>query len=104
MNVTELLACPGMSGEIWLDTDGVPINAHGGGILKEGNLFYWYGEHKVAGTRGNLAWVGVHVYRSDDLVHWCDAGIAFDIRNGGSLLPGCVLNAPRWCAVRRENS
>ncbi|MBS1455240.1 MAG: beta-glucanase, partial [Lentisphaeria bacterium] len=93
--MTELLACPGMSGEIWLDTDGVPINAHGGGILKEGNLFYWYGEHKVAGTRGNLAWVGVHVYRSDDLVHWCDAGIAFDIRNGGSLLPGCVIERPK---------
>ncbi len=95
MNVTELLACPGMSGEIWPDSAGIPINAHGGGILKEGNLFYWYGEHKVAGKRGNLAWVGVHVYISDDLVHWRDAGIAFDIRDGGPLRPGCVIERPK---------
>lgn len=105
MNVTELLACPGMSGEIWPDSAGIPINAHGGGMLREGNLFYWYGEHKVAGKRGNLAWVGVHVYISDDLVHWRDAGIAFDIRVRGPLPgPGCVVNAPKWCAIRRENS
>ncbi|KAK3284272.1 hypothetical protein CYMTET_8073 [Cymbomonas tetramitiformis] len=35
-------------GEEWLDTDGEPIQAHGGGILyvPETKTFYWYGENK----------------------------------------------------------
>lgn len=33
-------------GERWLDTDGNPINAHGGGILYHEGTYYWYGEYK----------------------------------------------------------
>ncbi len=79
------------------DNNGVHINAHGGCILKAGDFYYWYGEHKTEGTRGNLAWVGVHVYKSKDLIHWQDAGIAFDIRGGQQegLVPGCVIERPK---------
>ena len=35
------------NGGVWKDTDGVRINAHGGGLLKDGDTWYWYGEHKV---------------------------------------------------------
>lgn len=33
-------------GEVWKDTDGNPINAHGGGLLYHEGTYYWYGEYK----------------------------------------------------------
>jgi hypothetical protein len=39
-------------GRIWLDTDGNPIQAHGGGILfdQKSRTYYWYGEYKDGPT------------------------------------------------------
>jgi hypothetical protein len=39
-------------GRVWLDTDGKPIQAHGGGIMyDEGTgTYYWYGENKDGPT------------------------------------------------------
>lgn len=39
-------------GRVWLDTDGNPIQAHGGGILydKRSTMYYWYGEYKDGPT------------------------------------------------------
>ncbi|MGO8748540.1 MAG: hypothetical protein ACLQNE_21400 [Thermoguttaceae bacterium] len=51
-------------GEPWLDDRGVPINAHGGGILAHEGAFYWFGQHMVEGNAGNYAQVGVDVYAS----------------------------------------
>ena len=39
------------NGGLWPDVAGVHVNAHGGGLLKEGGLWYWYGEHKTADFR-----------------------------------------------------
>ena len=85
------------NGRHWPDNNGIHINAHGGCILQHEDCFYWYGEHKTEGPRGNLAWFGVHVYRSGDLVSWNDAGLAFDIRNDRQtgLRPGCVIERPK---------
>jgi hypothetical protein len=47
-------------GELWLDNNGVHINAHGGGLLYHDDVYYWFGEHKIAGEAGNLAYVCVH--------------------------------------------
>ncbi len=33
--------------EVWKDTDGNAINAHGGGIMYHNGTYYWYGEYKV---------------------------------------------------------
>ena len=54
-------------GEVWLDTSGKPIQAHGGGILLHDGVYYWYGEDKSLGN-GNK--VGVSCYSSRDLVNW----------------------------------
>src|SRR5258708_11742219 len=35
---------------IWNDTEGRPINAHGGGILFYEGVYYWYGEIKQGRT------------------------------------------------------
>ena len=37
-------------GEVWKDTDGNPINAHGGGLLYHNGTYYWYGEYKKGKT------------------------------------------------------
>jgi hypothetical protein len=33
-------------GQIWLDTNGNRIQAHGGSIMELDGTFYWYGENK----------------------------------------------------------
>lgn len=84
-------------GATWPDDTGRHINAHGGGILHHDGVFYWFGEHKVAGTGGNKAQVGVHVYASTDLYNWRDAGIALAVSEtpGHELERGCVLERPK---------
>ena len=66
-------------GKIWRDTDGVHINAHGGGILYYNDIYYWFGEFKTAGRMGNSAQVGVSCYASSDLYNWKNEGIALKV-------------------------
>jgi len=84
--------------ELWKDNNGVHINAHGGGILYHEGLYYWYGEHKIAGTEGNKAHVGVHVYTSKDLYNWTDEGIALSVdgeNTKSDIAKGCILERPK---------
>ncbi|CAI9104414.1 OLC1v1003079C1 [Oldenlandia corymbosa var. corymbosa] len=71
-------------GRIWLDTDGKPIQAHGGGIMYDEMLgkYYWYGEYKdgptyrVNGNRtARVDIIGVGCYSSEDLWTWKNEGI-----------------------------
>jgi hypothetical protein len=56
----------------WRDTDGAPIEAHGGGVLRVGRRYYWYGEnHRLGG--GNKT--GISAYSSTDLLHWKNEGV-----------------------------
>jgi len=82
-------------GALWLDDKGVPINAHGGGMLCHEGKYYWFGEHKIEGKAGNAAHVGVHVYSSDDLYSWRDEGIALKVDSAPELPKGCVLERPK---------
>src|SRR5437764_897807 len=66
-------------GAPWPDSGGTPINAHGGGFLHHKGVYYWFGEHKIAGPAGNQAHVGVHAYSSRDLYNWRDEGIALGV-------------------------
>ena len=84
-------------GEIWKDTDGVHINAHGAGILTEQETYYLFGEHKVKGSRGNQSWVGVRVYSSKDLYNWKNEGVALKVTKDPSskLVEGSVIERPK---------
>lgn len=63
-------------GQVWLDTAGRPIQAHGGSILQVGDTFYWYGENKERTVPGSRIWHwGVRAYASKDLYNWSDAGL-----------------------------
>lgn len=52
-----------VNGAEWVDTEGNVINAHGGGLLKVGDYYYWIGENRRDG-------VFVSCYRSKDLMNW----------------------------------
>jgi len=55
------------NGVFWNDTAGKRIEAHGGGFLKVGDTWYWFGEDK-SGNSGTFK--GVNCYASKDLVTW----------------------------------
>ena len=84
-------------GEKWLDDHGTAINAHGGGILVVGDVYYWFGEHKIEGDAGNFAQVGVHVYASKNLYDWEDKGIALKVSEDpkSDIVKGCILERPK---------
>lgn len=63
-------------GQVWLDTAGNRIQAHGGSIITVDGVFYWYGENKEKSTPGSGIWHwGVRCYSSTDLVNWEDRGL-----------------------------
>jgi hypothetical protein len=95
-------------GEIWLDTDGAPINAHGGGVLFHGGVYYWYGEFKTGKTYlpdSNKSWggtrvdvTGVSCYSSTDLLNWKNQGIVLAANSGDAksdLHPSKVVERPK---------
>jgi len=75
-----------LPGEIWKDTDGKPINAHGGGILFHDNKYYWFGEIKNGKTwrvENIKKWEdyrcaagGISCYSSENLLDWKFEGVA----------------------------
>jgi hypothetical protein len=63
-------------GQVWLDTGGHRIQAHGGSIFYQDGVFTWYGENKEHTTPGSGNWHwGVRAYTSTDLVNWEDRGL-----------------------------
>src|SRR2546430_10204557 len=96
-------ACKFCPGELWLDTEGKPINAHGAGLLWHEGMYYWFGEHKIEGTSGNHAEVGVHVYTSHNLYQWVDGGVAFAVSEdpASEIARGCILERPKVIYNRR---
>lgn len=93
-------------GQVWLDTDGKPIQAHGGGILSDQGTHYWFGENKDGHTvydpcKGFLHRVdviGIACYSSQDLLNWKNEGIVLPAVKDDpthDLHPGKVLERPK---------
>lgn len=62
-------------GEIWLDTKGERIQAHGASMFYEDGYYYWYGEDKSHTSKKGKIWTwGIRCYRSQDLMNWEDLG------------------------------
>ena len=57
---------PLINGIQWADTEGNPIQAHGGGMLKVGEEYYWFGENR----NPDGTFYAVSAYRSKDLRRW----------------------------------
>ncbi|MDO4162816.1 MAG: glycoside hydrolase family 43 protein [Bacteroides sp.] len=94
-------------GAVWNDTDGNPINAHGGGLLYHEGVYYWYGEYKQGETvlPSWATWecyrtdvTGVSCYSSTDLVNWTFRGIVLPAVKDDpdhDLHPSKVLERPK---------
>jgi len=93
-------------GVIWLDTDGKPIQAHGGGILYENGIYYWYGENKDSenyldeskGFLHRVDVIGISCYSSTDLLNWKNEGIVLSAETDNlqsDLHPSKVLERPK---------
>ena len=92
---------------VWYDTDGNPINAHGGGIMKYKTTYYWYGEYKVGKTvlpswatwecyRTDVS--GVSCYSSKDLLNWHFEGVVLKPEPDNpesDLHPSKVIERPK---------
>ena len=93
--------------EVWNDTEGNPINAHGGGILYHKGMYYWYGEYKVGKTvlPSDATWeryrtdvTGVSCYSSKDLLNWKFEGVALKAITddpNSDIHPTQVLERPK---------
>lgn len=103
-------------GAVWRDTDGRPINAHGGGVLFHEGVYYWYGEIKEGRTylpKVNKAWGGTRVlaggvscYSSRDLLNWKNEGVALPVvpeDPDHDLAPENVIERPKVIYNARTN-
>jgi hypothetical protein len=97
-----------LPGQIWLDTEGKPINAHGGGMLYDNGTYYWFGEIKSGNTvrvTEDTSWEnyrvnagGVSCYSSKDLLNWKYEGVALSpvVNDSTSdLYIGAVIERPK---------
>ncbi len=93
-----------VSGTTWNDNNGNPVNAHGGGMIKVGNTYYWIGEYK---DKGGL-FLATACYSSTDLQHWTFVNKTLVKQASGDLGPNRIVErpeilttGPRSCMSRR---
>jgi hypothetical protein len=86
-------------GELWYDTDGNIINAHGGGILFHRGVYYWFGEYRYGRERPpqERASPGVSCYSSTDLYNWTFKGIVMRTVDdkGHDIERGAIVERPK---------
>jgi hypothetical protein len=84
-------------GELWPDTEGNHINAHGGGILFYNETYYWFGESRLPRSEKDRTNYGVGCYSSNDLLSWKNEALALRVINDTTSLlqPGCVIERPK---------
>ena len=80
-------------GEIWPDDRGRHIQAHGGGIIKLGDTYYWFGEDRGEGLDPAKRFVGC--YSSRDLVHWTFRNQVLQLGDPENLGPRRVIERPK---------
>lgn len=81
--------CAVHPGKIWTDTEGKPIQAHGGAMYYENGTYYFYGENKEYTDGKSEIWTwGIRYYSSKDLCNWKDEGLLIppELDNRDSLL------------------
>ncbi len=80
-------------GELWPDQRGAHIQAHGGGILKFGGTFYWFGEDRSQNNAHGLRYVAC--YSSTNLTDWTFRNQVVKLADPENLGRGWVLERPK---------
>lgn len=76
-------------GELWPDNKNEHIQAHGGGIIKRGKLYYWFGEDRRKNNAADMRYVGC--YSSKDLVNWKFLGQVFKASTLEGIREGTLI-------------
>src|SRR5215472_17783008 len=79
-------------GAVWPDNRGQHIQAHGGGIIRLGDTYYWFGEDRTRGLARSNRYVTC--YSSTDLAHWTFRNQVVKLSDPEKLGPGWVLERP----------
>jgi hypothetical protein len=77
-------------GTVWTDTAGNVIQAHGEGITKVGDTYYWLGEDKTNGS----PFQNVKCYSSTDLRSWRFVANVLTRQSSGDLGPNRIVERP----------
>lgn len=80
-------------GDVWLDDRGKAIQAHGGGILHLGDVYYWFGEDRSQTNDPQKRYVAC--YSSKDLIHWKFRNQVLALGNPENLGAGAILERPK---------
>ncbi|MDB5002569.1 MAG: hypothetical protein JWQ34_794 [Mucilaginibacter sp.] len=80
-------------GAVWPDDKGNHIQAHGGGIIKIKNTYYWYGEERSKGLDPGYRYVSC--YSSKDLMNWKFKGDVVKMSDPENLGAGWILERPK---------
>lgn len=80
-------------GDLWPDADGNHIQAHGGGIIKVKNTYFWYGEQRSKNLDPTYKYVSC--YSSNDLMHWKFRGNVVKMLPPDTLKPNWILERPK---------
>lgn len=89
-------------GEVWPDNRGEHIQAHGGGILKLGNAWYWFGEDRSQSNDPAKRYVGC--YSSRDLAHWTFRNQVLQLADPENFGSRWVLERPKVFYNRKANT
>jgi hypothetical protein len=82
-----------LPGELWPDDRGQHVQAHGGGITKVGDTYYWFGEDRSQGLDPLKRYVAC--YSSKDLAHWTFRNQVMKQADPGDLGARFVLERPK---------
>jgi hypothetical protein len=77
-------------GSVWNDTQGKVIQAHGEGIIKVADTYYWLGEDKTNGA----PFQNVNCYSSTDLKNWTFVNNVLTRQASGDLGPNRIIERP----------
>lgn len=80
-------------GELWPDDRGKHIQAHGGGVIKLEDTYYWFGEDRSRDNDRDRRFVSC--YSSKDLAHWKFRNQVLQLDNVEHLQPGWALERPK---------
>jgi hypothetical protein len=80
-------------GEVWPDDRGQHIQAHGGGILKFSDTYFWFGEDRSQDLSRDKRYVAC--YSSTDLAHWTFRNRVVQVTDPANLGRGWVLERPK---------
>ena len=88
-------------GELWPDDRGKHVQAHGGGITKIGDTWYWFGEDRSQDNDPGFRFVAC--YASTDLVNWKFRKQVVKLADPEQLGGAWVLERPKVFYTAKTN-